>query len=218
MKCEACGSEYGVSHSCPGAMSPEVQRILEEGLRPPADAGISYYVGEVFKILRWDDEAIRRNAKDPRATTYGLLFLFAGIIVLVGVPRIAELNARLPDTSQMPLPYGVIAGLPLGVFGILGLSLLQAGFCFLIAKWFLEGKGKFIEVLRPLMMVWFVNCLTLWPGNGMLYGAMAWTVVLMMVFEEVTGITKMQAFCICAGINFVVFAVQFEMLPVTHHL
>jgi hypothetical protein len=217
MKCEACGLERGVSHTCPAAISPEVQRILEEGLRAPADGGIEYYAGEALKILRWDDEAIRRNATDPRVTGYGLLFLFAAIVVLVGVPKIAGLNAQLPDWSQTPFPYGVVAGLPFGVVGILGLSLLQAGVCFLIAKWFLGGKGKFVEVLRPLMMVWFVNCLTLWPGKGMLYGAIAWTIVLMMVFEEVTGITRMQAFCICAAVNFIVFAVQFEMIPVTHH-
>lgn len=74
MKCEVCGLEYGASHNCPGPMSPEVRRILESGLHAPADGGIEYYLGEVGKILQWDDEAIRRNAKDPSATLYGLIF------------------------------------------------------------------------------------------------------------------------------------------------
>jgi hypothetical protein len=36
-------------------------------------------------------------------------------------------------------------------------------------------------------------------------------------FQEVTGISRMRAFCICVGINFCELAMQFEMLPVTHH-
>jgi hypothetical protein len=95
---------------------------------------------------------------------------------------------------------------------------LQIGICYLIAKWFLDGKGTFVEVMRPLMLVWFVNCLVLIRGYGMFYAASVWRVALMLVFEEVMGIRRLQAFCICAGINVCVFAVQFEMLPVTHHL
>jgi hypothetical protein len=48
-----------------------------------------------------------------------------------------------------------------GVGGMVAITLLQAGLCYLIAKWFLEGKGTFVEVVRPLMLVWFVNCLAL---------------------------------------------------------
>lgn len=75
-----------------------------------------------------------------------------------------------------------------------------------------------MEVMRPLMLVWFVNCLALIPGYGMFCAAGVWTAALMMVFEELTGIRRLQAFCICAGINFCVFALRFEMLPVTDHL
>ncbi len=74
----------------------------------------------------------------------------------------------------------------------------------LIAKWFLQGKGTCVEVMRRLMLVWFVNCLGLVLGRGIFYGAIAWTMVLMIVFEEVTRIGKLQEFCICAGINFCV--------------
>jgi hypothetical protein len=217
LKCEACGMEYGVSHNCPATASPEVRRILEEAIRAPVDGGIAYYVGEVRKILQWDDEAIRRNAKDPRATGYGLLFWALALLFMVLVPRYARSFGSLPDLSQLPIPYGVLAGTAYGVAGMVALSVLQVGLCFLIAKWFMNGTGMFVEVMRPLMLVWFVNCLVLLP-RGILYAAGAWTAVLMMVFEEVMGITRMQAFCICAGINFCVFALQFELLPVTHHL
>jgi hypothetical protein len=65
-----------------------------------------------------------------------------------------------------------------GAAGMVALSVLQVGACFLIAKWFLDGKGKFVEVMRPLMLVWFVNCFVLLP-RGMIYAAGAWTVALM---------------------------------------
>jgi hypothetical protein len=218
MKCDVCGLEYGLSHNCPGPLSAAGLDILTAGLQAPTDGGIGYYLGEVGKILHWDDEAIRRNAKDPRATMYGVIFWFAAILIIQLSPRIVGHNPQIPATRQLPLLFGIVAGLAFGVVGMVALTLLQAGLCYLIAKWFLEGKGRFVEVMRPLMLVWFVNCLALIPGYGMFCAAGVWTAALMMVFEEVMGIRRLQAFCICAAINFCVFAVQFEMLPVTHHL
>ena len=48
--------------------------------------------------------------------------------------------------------------------------------------------------------------------------AIAWTAVLMMVFEEVEGISRLQAFGISAGINVCFFLVQLLLTPVTRHL
>jgi hypothetical protein len=153
MRCEVCGLEYGVSHGCPGPMSPEVRQILESGLHAPPDGGIGYYLGEVGKILHWDDEAIRRNAKDPRATMYGMIFWFAAILIIQLSPRIVGHNPQITATRQLPLPFGIVAGLAFGAVGMVALTLLQDGLCYLIAKWFLEGKGRFVEVMRPLMLV-----------------------------------------------------------------
>jgi hypothetical protein len=55
------------------------------------------------------------------------------------------------------------------------------------------------------------------PAVGTLLAGIGWTAVLMMVFEEVDGIGRLQAFGISAGINICAFAGQFAM-PVTHHL
>jgi hypothetical protein len=218
MVCNVCGLEYGLSHNCAGPLSTAGQAILSDGLEAPKNGGFGYYLGEAAKILQWDDFAIRRNAKDPRATGYGLVFWFAAILIILLAPWITGLGAHLPDTSQMPLPYGVLSGTTFGLGGMIAITLLQVGLCYLIAKRFLDGKGTFVEVMRPLMLVWFVNCLVVIPGRGVFIGAIVWTIVLMMVFEEVTGIRRLQAFCICTGINFCLFAVQFEMLPVTYHL
>jgi predicted PurR-regulated permease PerM len=75
-----------------------------------------------------------------------------------------------------------------------------------------------LGVTRPLLLGWFVNCLVLIPVAGTLAAAIAWTAVLMMVFEEVEGISRLQAFGISAGINVCFFLVQLMLTPVTRHL
>lgn len=62
-----------------------------------------------------------------------------------------------------------------------------------------------------------MNCLILIPVAGMRLAAIGWTAVLMMVFEEVDGIERLQAFGISAGINIRFLALQFWLTPVTHH-
>ncbi len=179
---------------------------------------MGYYLGETLKIVGWDDEAIRRNAKDPRATRYGLIIWLGSILLILLGPRLPWLGVHMPKSNPIVLPIGLFGGLAFGVAGMAGIATIQVGLCHLIAKWFLGSEGRFVEVMRPLLLGWAVNCLLLMPTGGAMLAAIGWTIVLMMVFEEVDGITRLQAFCICAGINFCVFAIQFEMLPVTHHL
>ena len=68
MICQVCGLEYGLSHTCPGPLSTESQRVIDAGVAAPPDGGLGYYLGQALAIVRWDDIAIRRNAKDPRFT------------------------------------------------------------------------------------------------------------------------------------------------------
>jgi len=63
-------------------------------------------------------------------------------------------------------------------------------------------------VMRPLFLGWFVNVLILIPVVGVFAVGIAWTAVLMLVFEEIDGIGRMQAFLISAGINAVFVAMQ----------
>ena len=51
-------------------------------------------------------------------------------------------------------------------------------------------------VMRPLVLGWFVNVLILIPVVGIYAAGIAWTAVLMLVFEEVDGIERTQAFLI----------------------
>jgi len=218
MVCNICGLEYGLSHNCPGPLSTAGQDILSAGLLAPADGGLGYYLGEALKIVRWDDIAIRRNAKDPRATLYAILFWLASILLILLATSFPALSRALAEANPAAMIIGTVVGLTFGLL-IMGLiTFAQLGLCHLIAKWLFGATGKFTELIRPLLLGWFVNCLMLIPVAGMLLAGIGWTAVLMMVFEEVDGIGRLQAFGISVGINICFFILQFSLMPVRHHL
>jgi hypothetical protein len=218
MICTVCGLEYGLSHNCPGPLSAAGQDILSAGLQAPTNGGLGYYLGEALKIVRWDDLAVRRNAKDPRATLYAVLFWIASMLAILMAPSFTALSKVLPRGNPVAMAIGAVVGLTLGLMVMALLTFIQLGLCHLIAKWIFGATGKFVELMRPLLLGWFVNCLILIPVAGTLLAAIGWTAVLMIVFEEVDGIGRLQAFGISAGINICFYILQFSMMPVRHYL
>jgi hypothetical protein len=218
MICNVCGLEYGLSHNCPGPLSIAGQDILSAGLQAPTDGGLGYYLGEALKIVRWDDIAIRRNAKDQRATFYAVPFWLAAMLLILLATAFPALSRALSKANPAAMVIGAVVGLTFGLLVMGVITFAQLGLCHLIAKWFFGATGKFTELMRPLLLGWFVNCLILIPVAGTLLAAVGWTAVLMMVFEEVDGIGRLQAFGISAGINICFFILQFSMMPVRQHL
>lgn len=214
MRCGVCGMDYGLSHQCSG-IAPLMTE--EEAAPPPAGFSPRYYLGLAFRIARWDDIAIRRASRDPNAFYYGAFFWFiAATIVLIGTALPQTLAAT--HATGPALVIGVAVGMIFGLVVMAFLTFIQLGLCHLIAKWLFDGSGSYLGVMRPLLLGWFVNCLILIPFVGTLAAGIAWTAVLMMVFEEVDGIGRLQAFGISAGINVCFFLRQLMMTPVTHHL
>jgi hypothetical protein len=209
MKCVVCGLEYGLSYTCSGvapALSPE------EAAPPPEGFAPLYYARMAFGIVRWDDVAIRRASRDPRAIFYGAFAWTCSALLVLVVSTLPALLRRLTYPAPALL-IGLFIGFLVGLFVMALLTFTQLGLCHLIAKWFFEANGSFMAIMRPLLLAWFVNVLMLIPVVGLLAAGIAWTAVLMLVFEEVDGIGRLQAFLISAGINVVFFAVQF-MLPI----
>jgi hypothetical protein len=213
MKCEFCGQEYGLAHNCPGvAPAPMTQ---EETAPPPGGFAPFYYLGLAFKIVRWDDVAIRRASRDSNAIFYGaFLWTISAFIILLfsAVPQI--LNN--PKLSGPTLVIGLIVGLALGLAVMAIITAIQIGLCHLIAKWFFGGTGTYMGIVRPLLLGWFVNVLVLIPVAGAAVAGIAWTAVLMLVFEEVDGIGRLQAFFISAGINVCFFVLQLMIMTRPH--
>jgi hypothetical protein len=193
MQCPVCGMNYGVSHNCSGVapiLSPEEAASAPEGIAP------IYYLRLAFNIARWDDVAIRRASRDPHALPYGVIFSMISAAIIFLVTALPRMLTREGATART-----IFWGL-----------LIQFGLCHLIARWFLGATGTFLGVLRPLLLGWFVNGLILIPVVGALASAIAWTAVLMMVFEEVDGIGRLPALLISAGIN-ALFLVLLYVLP-----
>lgn len=203
MICAVCGQDFGLAHNCAGiapAVMPEDVAPRPEGFAP------FYYVELAYKIARWDDVSIRRASRDPLAIVYGTLFWLISVVALY-VSRVFRFLLVWNDLSRTTIDR-ILVGLVAGVAISAIITITQIGLCHLIAMLFLRGIGTFAGVLRPLLLAWFVNLLVLIPVAGPLAAMIAWSAVLMLVFEEVDGIGRVQAFVISYGINFGFFVLQ----------
>jgi hypothetical protein len=205
MQCRVCGMEYGLSHNCSGvapALSAEEAAPVPQGFAP------TYYMRLALNIARWDDVAIRRASRDANALLYGAIFSTFSAAIIFLVTALPKMLTREGATAGT-IFWGLLLGLVFVWVYMSAITLLQFGFCHLIARWFLGATGTFFGVIRPLLLAWFVNGLILIPVVGPLAAGIAWTAVLMMVFEEVDGIGRLAAFLISAGINGVFLALQY---------
>lgn len=206
MKCDVCGQEYGLAHNCAGiapGLAPEEAAPHPQGFAP------LYYLRMAFAIARWDDVAIRRASQDFQAGVYGALLWTASatlIIVIAIWPQFRAALATGPAGAS-----GVVIGLFFGLAVVAGGTLLQLSIIHFVARKLLGATGTFLGVLRPLLLGWFVNLLILIPGIGLLAAGVAWTAVLMLVFEEVDGIERIHAFLLSAGVNLTFTALQFAL-------
>lgn len=184
----------------------------EEAAPPPPGIAPGYYLRLAFKIATWDDVTIRRAARDPDSIFYGAVFsAISAAIIFLGT-SLPGMLAK-PGMNGDKLFWGVLLGLVFMWVTMGILVFVQLGLCHLIAKSFFGATGTFVGVMRPLLLGWFVNVLVIIPVVGTLAAAIAWTAVLMMVFEEADGIERLQAFLISAGVNVAFLALQF-LLPV----
>jgi hypothetical protein len=208
MRCAVCGMDYGLSHNCSGIAPLPTP---EETAPPPAGFAPLYYLRLAFDIARWDDVSIRRASRDSNALYYGAALWAISVMVIFLRTAIPAL-ARLQGPSAAPV-IGLIVGVVFMLVYMALIVVIQLGLCHLIAKWFFGATGTFVAVMRPLLLAWFVNGLILIPYFGMLAAGIAWTAVLMMVFEEVDGIGRLQAFGISAGINVCFILLQYVLRP-----
>ena len=212
MKCDVCGQDYGVAHNCSGVAPASMTQ--EEAAPPPDGFSPLYYLRLAFNIVRWDDVSIRRASHDSKAGFYGaFLWAVSAMVILLftTLPRMLRAMEVSGPAAIIGLAVGLIVGLV--IMGIV--AFVQLGLCHLIARWFFRANGTLMGVMRPLLLGWFVNLLILVPGIGLWAAGIGWTAVLMLVFEEVDGIGRLQAFLISAGVNisFLVFQLAIPIGP-----
>lgn len=190
MFCDECGQEFLVRHSCPGPIP------AGDILAPPEGFALFYYLGEAWRIVRWDDAAIRRIKDDKRELPYGILIwcVANALPVLLIATYTPKLARQFSDFG------GIFTLLYLLAYGA-ALGITQMGICHLLAKWFCAGEGKFIQIIRPLLLASIVNVALASPLFGLLLAGLAWTAVMMMVFQEVHGIEPLTAFLLSAAVG-----------------
>jgi hypothetical protein len=197
MVCGVCRTEYLASHDCPG---PPVASAAD-GTAPPASFALFYYLKETWRIVRWDDAAIRRIAADPRALPYGLLVWALTNIFVYGGSILVQ-----SDRVHHLVGWRVAAGAIVALVASAILGLLQIGICHLFAKWFFAGDGHFINLLRPLL---FATIVYVFSPILSIVSALAWIAVVMMVFEEVHKIEPLTAFLLSAGVGLGIRIVEY---------
>ena len=193
MRCDVCGQEYGMSHNCPGPIpaAADPQNPVPEGF------ALFHYLGEGWRIVRWDDVAIRRVMDDARALPYGILiWVLANTIPFL---TLVYLNAKRPATLS-PVHVAAVLGVILLYAAILWL--VQMGVVHLVAKYFCAGDGKFIQIMRPLLLASMVFILQVIPIAGVLISGLAMVCVMVMVFDEVDGMPQLTAFLVSAAAGF----------------
>lgn len=193
-QCPVCGRPYGVTHSCPGPASAQTA-IPTKWPVPSGFAPVRYF-RQALAIAQLDDDAILAASVDKNALFYGLVLWLAGQVL---GSTVALWGAATPPGVPRGLVIAVSA-----VFLILvnALSvLLQFGLCHLLARLFFGARGTFLGVLRPLLLGSLVAWLAVVPLIGMLAAGL-WSIALMMVvFEDVDGIERLQAFGLSAVIG-----------------
>ena len=199
MKCAVCGMEYGMTHNCAGARPVVGLPEVAEGTPPPPSGFLPlHYVREAIRIAIWDGDAIRRVARDRQALPYGIMvWAIANSIPLLFL-------AALSSTGHSFEAGPVLVGMIFLLVRSACFSLAQVGLCFLIAKSFMGGEGRFLEILRPLLLGSVVYLLLAIPVAGIFFAAIAWICVFAMVFQVVADVEAFSAYIlsIVVGIAF----------------
>lgn len=197
-----------MTHNCAGprpvvALPPE---RTAKGTLPAAGGSPLHYLRESVRIALWNADAIQGVSKDPDALVYGMaVWLIANSISVLVLEALSPAKHPL---ELVPALVGLIWFLTLNAV----FSLAKVGVCFLIAKWFMGGEGRFVEILRPLLLGSITLILVAIPYAGVFLGAIGWICVFAMVFQVVADIEAFSAFVLSIVVGLVFSALQSGLL------
>ena len=205
MRCEVCGQDYGVAHNCAG-----IPAALDASNVPPPPKGLAlfHYLGEGFRIAKWDDAAIRRMMNDPRAIRYGIVVYCFVVSLQLAVPV-----SRLVLEKRYEHSIIIASSLAILLIASAFFDFLRVGICHCLSVWFASGSGKFSQLFGPLLLGSIVYVLAPIPFLGPLAAGLAWICVFAMVFQEVHGIEPLTAFLFSASVGVAFFLIAMFAIP-----
>jgi hypothetical protein len=184
MQCDVCGREFLTTHACLSSNASEPQNS------PPSGFALLHYLREAWRIVRWDGEAIRRVKDDPRVLPYGVaIWIFVNTVPFLLITYLYP-NSRALSPGRVMFLLGVVL-LNGAIVGLLHLGIVH-----LVAKYFCGGDGKFIQIIRPLLLTSTVFLLLPIPLVGPLLAMIAWVAVMVMVFDVVDSMEHLTAFLV----------------------
>jgi hypothetical protein len=191
MYCDACGLTFDDEHSCPGA-----GYVPEGEAAPPAGFAPLHYFQQALKIVSWDDAAIRRAARDRNSLQYGIIFWVIGMLITFGVSLVIAIGAGIAVNPAATIVSMAVLLVISAVY-----DTIRYGLCHLIAKYLFGGTGKFITILRPISLGFILIWVAWIPVVGLIGAGIGTIAVVMLTFEEIEGIERMQAFGISVVVN-----------------
>src|SRR5713101_3104468 len=204
-RCPACGQTYGLTHACPGAIAATSSALVEQ----PAPTGFApaYYFRQAIGIARFDDGAILRGSRDPKALFYGIaIWLFGQLLATAaGVFPVA---ARGYEVNWLRVAMGI----PILIAFSAVWALLQYAICHLLGRWWFGATGTYMGVLRAMLLGSMVLWAIVIPYVGTIIAGLWSIAVLMRVFEEVDGIERMKAYGLAFVVGLCFWALTFTFL------
>jgi hypothetical protein len=147
-------------------------------------------------IARLDDAAVRVASRDKMATLYGASFWVLGQLLILagslwaGGRAFARLNW-----------FAKLLAVEFVILLDAALVLVQYGLCHLLARWWFGAHGTYKGVLRALLLGSIVTWLGIVPFVGVIIAGLWSIAVMMIVFEDVDGISRLKAFGLSAVVG-----------------
>jgi len=196
MQCPVCGREYGIAHVCTGPNQGEAALAAEWAA--PAGFAPLHYFRKAIAIAALNEGAVIAASQEPQAIYYGACIWILG--------QLAFAISLLLSTGTINAGYGLILlNLLVRMFVGAPLILLQYAAVHFAARRFFDARGKLRGVLGPLLLgsiVTWVAGIPVFPRVG-LWVANLWSIAVMMIcFEEVDRIRRLQAFGLSFALGF----------------
>jgi len=204
MLCAVCGQPDEVNHEC----KEIVPWGVEQDPPPARGLAIGYFLKQAIKIIRWDDAAVYQASHDTRAFYAGIICWLISQLFPVAVTTGAAVANGSPLNSTQFLKFLAIFVPFAAIY-----DFVRYGICHLAAKLFFGAKASFSALIRPILLGSLVATLVVVPVVGLFLAGAGMIAIVMLVFEEVDHIERMQAFIISAVINVAALVGMTMLLP-----
>ena len=164
--------------------------------------GPARYLRETIRIIRLDTDAMGRMAQDRRALYYGAVILMGAH----AIQWLSELPALIENEPMEPL--FLFALIVLAIPAELVISFVSIALLHGTARLLFGASGRTLALVRVLWLGSLVLWLTAIPFVGTVVAALWFLLIMLVAFEEVDGIERLQALMIAVAFSAVKWTIN----------